>query len=357
MKITMTDLHNKLSEFLRDVNPADANAFTTRFSEFYQFALDNYENLDDEAKARVDKVSVAVRQQAKAAVEAMPEGPLRRQGARLLAIAEGSHFRAEDLLKILEVPPQDYHAVLKPARELSVQLLQHILDVMYDVSRHSHEGPASFAKIGLFFWAVDELLVALHLAQRAFTNQAYSHIRTVFEILDKVELFHVQPKWAQLWVGGDDRKAWNELKPSEVRKKLGEPKFDPMYGFFSEVGAHGTFKGLQARGGRRPRRDPATRPGFTLWIGGCPMEHHIVWSNSMCVYAVLKTLVKAVGVFEQYLNTEEAANILDSRADDWAKFFAEHLVRWAEREGLDAKPMIDFLNAKSWKRQDASSQR
>lgn len=137
--------------------------------------------------------------------------------------------------------------IIAAARATFTTILQHLLDVLFDVTRHSYEGVANFGKIGLFYWTVDELLAAFHLAQRGLTSQSYAHVRTVFEIRDKIELFEQQPKWAELWVKGTEQEVWKELRPAEVRKKLGEPKYDPIYSFFSELGVHGSFRGLQAR--------------------------------------------------------------------------------------------------------------
>jgi len=197
------------------------------------------------------------------------------------------------------------------------------------------------------YWIIDELISAFHLAQRAFTNQAYGHIRTGYEILDLIELFDVQPEWAKLWVSGDEQKTWAELRPAAVRKKLGEPKFDPMYAFFSELGSHGTFRGLQARGGgiQNEIKD-VTR--IKLFVGGTPQVHHIVWTNSLCVYTALALLVKMTRVFAAYLNAEEIKGVLvaDSKAN--ANYFIEYFVEWAKAEGLDYQAALEFLSEAPW---------
>lgn len=357
MKITMGQLELKLKELLAEVKPGDGESFGARVFEFYQYALENYEELDADAKARVDKASDALREQLKQAIEAMPEGPDRRRLVRQFAIAEGKHFRADGLIAILESAPQDNVAVLPASRETTLRLIQHILDVLFDVTRHSHKGSASFAKIGLCYWSVDELLVSLHLAQRAFTNQAYAHIRTVFEILDLIELFDTQPQWTELWVSEDHKRVWNELKPSEVRKKLGGAGFDPIYSFFSELGSHGTFKGLQARGGKRSGAGETGRPRFTLWVGGCPMEHHVVWTNTYCVYAALRTLLTSIRAFHGYLNVAEMSKLAEDDMEQTITFFRQHYVEWATRQGLDATSLISFLEKKPWRAEAESKQR
>jgi len=322
---------------------------SAKIAEFFQFALDNYDSLDHEAKSRVDAACDAIREQARGAVEAMPDGIEKRQAKRYLAVAEGEHFTANGVVQILERPSQFEQPIVAAAHEVFMQLLQRILDVMYDVTRQTHRGPASFAKVGLCYWAVDELLVAIHLAQRAFTNQAYAHIRTVFEILDKIELFDAQPEWAQVWVSADDKKVRQELSAASVRQKLGNPRHDPIYSFFSELGPHGTFKGLQARGAKAQEAGEGGRPRFKLWVGGCPMQHHIVWTHTYCVHAALATLVRAIKVFSQYLNGQEMRQVLDTSGELATKFFRDHYVEWAKQQGLDARPLLEHLEKQPWR--------
>ena len=165
MKISLSTLKERLTELLAGVDPSDQSTVTTTISEFLQFSLENYDSLDDEAKSYVDRACETLRQNAQVAIDAMPEGVEKRQALRHFGLAEGVHFRAGDLIGVLESPAQIQHPIVPAAREIFVQLLQHILDVLFDVSKHSHKGVAKFAKIGLFFWIVDELLVAIHLCQ------------------------------------------------------------------------------------------------------------------------------------------------------------------------------------------------
>lgn len=239
--------------------------------------------------------------------------------------------------------------VLSDARATFVRLVQCILDVLFDVTRHSHKGAANFPNIGLCFWAVDELLVAMHLAQRAFTTHTYTHIRTVLEIRDLIELFQTQPKWVDLWVSGDDRKAWSELKPSKVRQTLGGPHSDPIYSFFSQLGPHGTFRGLRARAAMLASPDTEHTKHFRLWVGGSPMAHHIVWTNSFCIYAALITLVKSIGAFADYLNAAETDKVIVSVGELSAQFYRKHFAGWAREQGINPQPLLDLLDKAPWK--------
>jgi hypothetical protein len=348
MPITLSQLKDQLQLILAGLDTATPEDLATKLLEFMKYSLEHYDELDGEAKSYVDSTSERLRSAFQTIVDKLPEGPQKRQMQRQLGLVAGIHFLAGGLIEILESPPMFAHPVLAPARDMVVRLLQNTLDVLFDATRHSHEGAATFAKIGLCFWVIDELLAAIHLAQRAFANQSYAHIRTAYEILDLVELFDNQPEWAKLWISGNDGEVWSEFRPAAVRKKLGEPKFDPMYSFFSELGSHGTFRGLQARGGRIVKGKEEDIKHFKIFVGGSQQVHHIVWTNSLCVYTSLSLLVKCARVFAAYLNAEEMKEVLQSSSSMTANFFIEHFVQWAKDEGLEYKPALEFLSKAPW---------
>jgi hypothetical protein len=284
MTITLAQLKAQLQQLFVESESANASQLQAKFWEFIQYSIEHYDVLDEEAKSHIDRVFKGLQEAAKTLADALPDGPEKRQMMRQLSLVGGGHFLAENLIAILESPAQHVHPILAASRQTFAQLLQKALDVLFDATRHTYEGPADFAKIGLCYWAVDELLTAFRLAQCAFTNQSYAHIRTCGEILDLIELFNKQPNWAQLWTTGNDKEVWKDLKPAAVRKKLGTPKQDPMYSFLSQHGSHGTFRGLQARSLRVNRDDTGEKKSFKIWVGGSPMLPHIVGTNSLCVY-------------------------------------------------------------------------
>ncbi|MEE8606220.1 MAG: hypothetical protein V3S55_01340 [Nitrospiraceae bacterium] len=348
MKISFEELKGRLTELIKGIDPRNPTALSAAMSDFLQFSVQNYESLDDEAKAALDKAFDSLRETGKAAVDAMPEGVEKRQALRLLEMAKGNHFSAEGLLRILESPSEVKHPVVEAGRPVFLDVVQHTLEVLFDTTRHTHEGAASFAKIGLSYWMIDELLSAFHLAQRAFTNQAYTHIRTVFEILDKIDLFDKEPKWAAVWVNGDEKEVWNELRPAKVREKLGEPKHDPVYSYFSRLGPHASFEGLQDRSAEVKQTDGGRRR-FSVWVGGCPMLHQVVWTHTYCIYTAFRALLTCIKVFRGFLNEEEMKKTISLTSDKVATFLVDHHVEWAKKEGLDYQPLLDHLQKGKWR--------
>jgi hypothetical protein len=352
MPITLAQLKGQLQQLLAESDTANASELQAKLWEFMQYSIENYDALDEEAKSYIDRVFKGLEKTARAVADALPDGPQKRQMMRQLSLAGGGHFLAENLISILESPSQHESPILTAARQTFAQLLQRTLDVLFDATRHTHKGPANFAKIGLCYWAIDELLAAVRLAQCAFTNQSYAHIRTDYEILDLIELFDKQPQWAQLWVAGNDKEVWSDLRPAAVRKKLGTPKTDPMYSFLSEHGSHGTFRGLQARSVRVDRKDGEDKKSFKVWVGGSPIVRHIVWTNSLCVYTALQLLVKCISIFSQYLNAAEIEAVLETSGEITGQFFREHYVGWAKDVGLKYEPILEFLEKTPWKKSD-----
>ena len=352
MPITLAQLKGQLQQLLVETGNANASQLQAKVWEFMQYGIENYDELDEEAKSYVDRVFKELQKTAQAVADALPDGPEKRKMTRQLSLAGGGHFLAENLILILESPSQHAHPIVAAARQSFAQLLQKTLDVLFDATRHTYEGPANFAKIGLCYWAIDELLAAFRLAQCAFTNQSYAHIRTDSEILNLIELFDKQPKWAQLWATGNDKEVWKDLRPAAVRKKLGTPKQDPMYSFLSEHGSHGTFRGLQARSLRVDRNNAEEKKSFRIWVGGSPMVHHIVWTNSLCVYTALQLLAKCISIFSNYLNADEIKGVLETSSEITGQFFREHYVGWAKDAGLKYEPILEFLDKTPWKRSD-----
>ena len=221
--IGKAELREKLSEFLSSTD--SPSAVQEGIAQFLSYSVENYNDLDAEAKAHIDHVFEELKTQAHKVATVLPEGLSKRNFERVLGAAEGRHFNVATFLDGLESPTQISLPIVAAARDTFAELLQRILDFLFDTTKHTHQGHATFAIIGLLYWAVDELLVAMHLAQRGFANQSYAHIRTVDEILDKAKLFHEQPQWATLWATGSDKDVWEELAPAvRAGEKLGQER-------------------------------------------------------------------------------------------------------------------------------------
>lgn len=259
---------------------------------------------------------------------------------------------AEELVEVLEGRNPESVPILRDARRVFTKALQRVLDLLSDISKKPGSGPDEFAKIGLASFCVTEMLAAFHLAQHSFVNQAYAHIRSVFEHLDKIELFHEQPEWAELWCSDkpeDAKRVLLELKPAAVREKLGRPRYDPLYAWFSELGTHSTFNAIRSFSAKTASRKVGGRPTLQFWIGGCPFEHNIIFINSFLLLAGVEVTRVIRRVYAESLTTDAADQALVDTGGELLDFITKYLVQFADQCGIDTRPLmriIEYLSGK-----------
>lgn len=343
--ITKEDVRKKLREIIETVKPEKEADLLGVLHLYLQYIQEHYYELEEEVRKAIDKTIDESLPQVKKMIDKLPEGRQRRELRRMWKGASGRHFYSESLVKILERSTSIEIDVLKDMRKIFIRRLQNILDFLSDALDTTKQGRAEFAKIGLFYLCVDELLAAFHLAQHSFINQSYSHIRSVFEALDKIELFDRQPEWAELWSSLDPKeegKRLRELKPSSVRKKLGKGGHDPLYSFFSELGPHGTFRGVQSRSAISEEVVDG-KPQIQISVGGLPFDHNIIWVSCYLLEALGMMLLMIIRVYGHLLDQDEVLEVRKGILAEWKLFNEKHFIPWARKVGLDVSPLVRHL--------------
>lgn len=341
--ITKEDLQKRLEDALKTVKLGDLKAINQIMFDHLKFAAENYDNLTLDAKAVADKGFEIIKNFAEELVEKIPESKEKRILKRLYANSKGEHYKVDQIIKALESPPQPTTDELSEEfRRIFVAKLQNIIDFLYDVSENTFSGSVGFGQLGLLGMCIDELLVTLHLAQHCYINQAYSHVRTVYEHLDKIELFRTKPEWFKVWCSKDDEKIRKELSPAGVRKKLGKEKYDPKYSFFSELGPHGTFKAVQVKLSKGAKPSSKGNPKISIWYGGSPFKDNMVALNTSALFAVYSVLVEIMKSFSDFIDEDELKDIL-KESEGEIKRYAKNLLTWAKDKRLDWKELEDFL--------------
>lgn len=268
----------------------------------------------------------------------------KRQHQRLYARIKERHWNVEQFLQALNKPPTTNIPVLLHAREFFVKYLQSVLDFMFDVSKKTLKGESEFAQFSLTYLCVNEFMCAFHLLEHHYATQAYTHIRTVYEILDKIELFYKQPKWAELWASDDEKRKIAELSPSAVRKKLGKPKYDSIYAFFSSLGPHGTFRSVQTTGGMRKERSEKGNPRITLWIGGTKFEHHLIGATMSISHTLKLLLFEIIKIYANDINIDESKEVMNSAIKDYKELLVKYFIPWAKENKLDTSEIANLIN-------------
>jgi len=309
------------------------------FKEIMDFGFANEASMDAEAKAHFDYLLEIIPNMFELGLRNVPDSPYKRQVLRAIAATRQQHHRSQDFLNRLGMPYPVSRPLVEAARPIFLEAHQSILNLLWDASQQSQEGVAQFAVLGLLYWTVDELTAAFYLAERRYTTQAYNHLRTVNDLLDKAQLFFHQPQWAEVWGSGDKKTIIKELSPGAIRKKLGKPKFDPVYGFFSELGTHGTFEALRKR--VTQTRNKNGRIQIAMRIGGTPLEGEVDVVIACCIMTVLSTLITIGQVYQTRLHAEEVLAILRSRLDSNIAFLQEYFVDPLLKAGIDASALTE----------------
>lgn len=338
MTITLKDFQAFVQERMAQAI-ANPEQFRDRFKDVMDYAVANEALMDTEANAYFNNLLETIATMFESGLKDLPDSASKRQLLRAVAGTRGKHHRSQDLLKRLGMPYPIQRPLVEAARNIFVEAHQSILDLLWDATQQPQSGVAQFATLGLLYWTVDELTAAFYLAERRYTTQAYSHLRTVHDLLDKAQLFFHDPQWAEVWGSGDKQKITSELSPGAIRKKLGKPKFDPVYGFFTELGTHGTFEALRKRVTQTRKNDGRTQ--VAMRIGGTPWESEVDIVIACCIMTVLSTLITIGQVYQTRLHVGEVVAVLHSRLDSNIAFLQQYFVEPRLKAGIDASALTE----------------
>jgi hypothetical protein len=341
MTITARDFQEFAQQRLRDAF-ATPSLFSHCLKEVLDFASTNESAMDDEAKAYCDKLMDGISTMFEQGLAGVSDSPEKRKMLRLVALTKRKHHRAENFLKGLGKPLPVPFPVAEAGKPVFLDILQSVLDLLFDATREDQHGAAQFASLSMLYWTVDELTVAFYLAERKYTTQTYSHLRTVHDLLDKAELFFQEPQLAEVWGGADKKKILKELQPGAVRTKLGKPRFDAIYDFFTERGMHGTFGAVRQRAVQREKSKGNL--SVAMWLGGVAWDQEVDLAVSSCILSALLTLTTVAKVYRTRLHDAEVASTIKNRADAATDFLQEHLVKPLQESRTEAPVLADAVN-------------
>lgn len=337
-----------ISEFLKGLLPEEGPITDEMLDKAIRESLDwftaKYEEMDQEAKAHVDGAFNALFQFAGERIASMPDSPEKRKLHRVQQTGLNHHILMEPLLRQLELVPPDLSELAKEAESEILLAMQTCADFLFDIRGRSATGPRLIC-IGLLYGCLDECLAALHLARHHYYVQGNAHLRTILEIIDKVDLFSMEPQWVDVWTGDDFKLKRKELDPARVREKLGKDSYAPLYAHLSEHGTHATFRTFQARTFQSPPKFPSGRPVATIFVGGSPAEHLQVWFYLFAT-VIAGLLVTSIARFGgNALNPDEAMHRMEEHAARFLDIDRTRFIPWAESHNLDTSEMKQFLDA------------
>jgi hypothetical protein len=308
-----------------------------------EFLTKNYLNMTTEMQEIADKVIDASIEIIDSSLKNAPDTKEYRASKRQLRTLKRNLPSAISLITGLEQKSGIKEPIINETRVLFEKHFQVFLDAVYDAMEGTHEGSSYFAIISMFCMCIDELVTAFHLAQHGFANQAYTHIRTVIENLNLVELFMKDDSFADLWCSGDEKAKARELSPKEVRKKLGI-KNDPVYRFLSAHGPHGTFDSIRSKSARKHKQSANGNPEIHFFLGGTKIVVHLISANCECIQALSLALASVGKAFPDRIHSEDYIGMVKEMAREYKEYITRHVVPFFKESGVDTRELEDFMN-------------
>lgn len=318
--ITKEVAHKYLISLL-DSAGSEPEKVTAVIFDFYLYLTKNYDSLEPDLQKDADKMFNDLTEQVGVVLNKQPDTPEMRQMRRLHKSVEKNLPTAKTLMMTLEAPSSLKDEIVVETREFFEKYCQASMDFLFEIMEEQFKGSTPFACVSLLLSCIDELVCALQMAQHAYVNQSYSHIRTVFESLNLVYLFIKEPAYAELWCSDkkeDRKRKKEELKPVNVRQKLGIDK-DPLYAFLSAHGTHVSFEYVQAKSFKKADVEKNT-PTISFCLAGTRSLRHIYMANLGCVLALGQVLLCVGKAFRKRVHDEDYPLAVINYAIDFRKY-------------------------------------
>lgn len=340
--ISKKDLQNIVKREIE--GKTDLSAVTNAINKQMQFASAHIDELDPEAKEMIDEQLKLMKELADRAVEQVrhqPDSKSKREFIRIGRKAQGSHFDIEDLVRQLEKELEPDDELARDTHEIFNFTAQLLLNYLCDITDNRLAGGGqTLAQLGLIYSAVEEVYIALHLADHSFAPQSMSHTRHVLESIDLITLFHKDPSYLAYWISADYKER-EKVSPKNVRVALGGPKFDPIYSMLSDIGSHSSFKYVQTKMQREVVEGEKELPGdgdvlkVRINLGGTSDPFHTLQARVACIASVLKLLARVADIYSSHLLEDEMKKELAEANARQKAYIEKHYFPVLRKAGID----------------------
>lgn len=158
--------------------------------------------------------------------------------------AVGAPYSAAKMFVELETPGRVWRERHGGIQDAFVRAIDPLI-TMFLGSGGRGAGEAHFAIRQVTGRAVNDLVVAVHLALHGYLNQSYNSLRMAIECMELRELLSTQAGAASEWVNSD--KPHRDFAPGAVRNRLQRPPYNELHGLFSER-SHPRFEAAKLTG-------------------------------------------------------------------------------------------------------------
>jgi hypothetical protein len=204
-------------------------------------------------------------------------------------------YSAANMFRELEIPAGAWRERHGRIRDAFVRAIDPLIAIFLR-SGGRGVGEGHFAIRQLTGRAVNDLVVAVHLALHAYLNQSYNSLRMAIECMELRDLLSMEANEAARWVNSDEPQ--RDFAPAAVRKRLNRPPYNELHGLFSER-SHPRFEASKLTGFIE-RDDTSDVPKAILRIGPFLLDGHP---------AAMETLLYAFDLAGQL--TTESAPLVD----------------------------------------------
>jgi hypothetical protein len=338
--LTAKDSHSKLEELVSSAEQQEIS-FDDIPRLHLKWISENYDKFDEDAQKQFGEMYDSLFDVAKQNIKQMPDSIVNRKLYRSARTGKGEHYAYENLFNVLATKPI-LDDIQSEGEVIAVSGIQSILDLLHDMNEREKADANRAVPISLIYGCIDEFSAALHLARHHFYLQANTHLRTVLETLDKVSLFIKFPENIDVFLSDDQEIARKELTPAKVREKLGvKQKHNLFYNFLSSHGPHPSLRTVQSRTTIQLNKN--NPQNLVITIGGTNSPHLKTWFYLCCLMVVNFTLYSTIDLTINSINHQEATEMMERDGEKFIEYINNHLIPWAEGEGMDSTELKDFL--------------
>jgi hypothetical protein len=143
----------------------------------------------------------------------------------------GASYSAARMFMELETPTRARRERHGPIQDSFVRAIDPLIAVFLR-SGGRGTGEAHFAIRQVTARAINDLVVAAHLALHGYLNQSYNSLRMAIECMELRDLLSEDAGAASEWVNSD--KPHRDFAPRAVRDRLERTPYNELHGLFSE---------------------------------------------------------------------------------------------------------------------------
>lgn len=319
--------------------------------EKFGYIAKNYDTCEPELQKMYDIHVLTCKKILEDKVAKMDDSIERRELNRSIRKLNGEHHNFLEIYNSIAIDRENKDSIIIKSKDFIHHDMQIILDLMSDVVSCGKTVTYNESlKLSLYYYIIEELTVVIYLLEHHFVNQSYTHLRSVFETLDLIELFEKDESLIELWKDNSSdeeiqKKKRNTFMPNKVREVIGKKDsiYEEIYWTLCEIGTHTTFKNIQTRTCLTLTSKENENNRFSIKLGGIPFKEDIFLCNSMLLQTISFVILSITNSYADYFLKEEIEKILDKMVEDTKKLYLEIMTDDLKKVSFDTNKLVDFL--------------